>query len=124
MSAANQRTVGQWTPEKVEATRREVLRRAAEDDTFRRRCLENAAAAIKEVSGLEPPASGPRIRFVERVEEAVILLPPLHGELADDDLALVTGGAGDRGFFDKVFGTNASRAQEAAEAGYEAEQLS
>jgi hypothetical protein len=123
MSSANQRTVGQWTPEKVEATRREVLRRASADDAFRRRCLENAAAAIREVSGLEPPATGPRIRFVERVEEVVILLPPLHGELSDEDLELVTGGLEDVGFAGKIFGKISSRAQKAAEAGHRAEQL-
>ena len=95
MSSINQQNVGPWTPAKVDATKKEVLRRAAEDPAFRKRCLESARAVIKEVSGVELPQGAPPMRFVERLDEIVILLPPLAragGELSDEDLQLVTGG--------------------------------
>jgi hypothetical protein len=97
--SATQKTASAWTPEKVEVTRAEVLRRAASDASFRRRCLTDPSGAIKEVSGLELPAGVPPVRFVERMEEMVIVLPPLTAgrtELADEDLALVAGGVGKR----------------------------
>jgi hypothetical protein len=93
MGTSNRRAASPWTPEKVEATRIEILKRAARDASFRQRCLEQPQAAIKEVSGLEPPPGAPRIRFVERLDELVIVLPPLvQTELSDQDLALVSGG--------------------------------
>ena len=84
-----------WTREKVEQTWRTVIGRAARDAAFRRRCLEDPSSAIREASGLELPAGAPRVRFVERRDEIVVLLPPFTGpgpELADEDLALISGG--------------------------------
>jgi hypothetical protein len=95
MSSNSGKSEGAWTPMKVEETRNEVLRRAAKDAAFRQRCLKNPSAAIAEVSGLELPEGAPPVRFVERLEEIVIVLPPLAGtELADRDLELVAGGQG------------------------------
>ena len=93
MSASSQGGKHTWTPKKVEETKNELFRRAAQDASFRRRCLEDPAGAIAEVSGLELPAGAPRLRFVERLEERVIVLPPFRSaELADEDLEMVAGG--------------------------------
>ena len=95
MSSIQQSTAHEWTPAKVEATKIELLRRAAKDHAFRQRCLDDAPAAIKEVSGLDLPEGAPRVRFVERVEEFVIVLPSLKDadkDLSDKDLELIAGG--------------------------------
>ena len=126
MSPTQQRTAHQWTPAKVEATKRELLRRAAEDRPFRQRCLDDAPAAIKEVSGLDLPADGPRIRFVERLEELVIVLPSMtdsDNEVSDEDLELIAGGGGaaDSGKLAKVVGSVSTSAKEARRASISAE---
>jgi hypothetical protein len=70
-----------------------VYQRAAVDAMFRAKCLADARGVIKEVSGVDmPPAA--RFRFVEKIDEAVFVLPPKQtaGELNDADLANVAGG--------------------------------
>jgi hypothetical protein len=78
-----------WTKEKYETTLKQLYQRAATDPAFRKRCLENAAAAIKEISGLELTDS--RVRFVEKLEEQVLVLPALvtGGELNEQQLEMV-----------------------------------
>jgi len=90
-----QKSTNAWTARRIKDVRSKLFRRASADVSFRRRCLENASAAIKEISGLELPEVAPRIRFVDQLEEVTIVLPPLGGgptELAEGDLSLVVGG--------------------------------
>ncbi|MEM6706244.1 MAG: hypothetical protein AAF690_26260 [Acidobacteriota bacterium] len=82
-----------WTPEAVERVQREVLRRASSDSEFRQFCLDNPAGAVKSVSGMEIPENVPTIRFVEKREEMVFVLPPSGDTLSDADLQQISGGA-------------------------------
>jgi hypothetical protein len=66
----------QWTMEAWRKSLREVVRRATTDPHFRKLTLKDAAAAMKEVSGMDLP-SGAHLRFVEKQKETVIKLPPL-----------------------------------------------
>ena len=69
-----------------------VMKRASADAEFRKLCLEDAEAAVREASGIELPA-GVKIQFAEELEEQVFLLPPLgDGELSDEELENVSGG--------------------------------
>jgi hypothetical protein len=72
----------------------QIRARAAHDPKFRQRCLEDAHAVIKEVCGLAPPADGPRVRFSDRMDEQVVLLPSANssGALSEGELAKVVGG--------------------------------
>ena len=77
-----------------------VLVRAAVDWEFRRRLLDDPRAALKESFGLVLPEPF-RIRFVERGDEldALVVLPDFRaggddGQLSEDDLETVHGGAG------------------------------
>jgi hypothetical protein len=72
-----------------------IYQRAATDAAFRRRCLEDARAVFREISGTEAPADF-KIRFVEDRSETLFVLPPFRAgeELADFELADVAGGAG------------------------------
>ena len=81
----------EWTREKWQATLKALYQRAATDAEFRQLCLADAAAAIREVSGLDLPA-GAKVRFVERLEEQVYVLPSGDEELSDDDLERAAGG--------------------------------
>lgn len=74
---------------------REVIERACEDREFRTRLLADPAGAIRHAFGVILPHNY-RIRFMERPREldALIVLPPMgHGELDEDDLEQVAGGA-------------------------------
>lgn len=85
-----------WTKEKVEETLEMLYQRAAIDPEFRRLCLDDAAAALREVGG--PELLDIPVRFVERLEEQVLVLPPLVladelDELDELELERVAGGA-------------------------------
>jgi hypothetical protein len=74
---------------------REVIERASTDREFRTRLLADPAAAIRHAFGVILPHNY-RIRFIERPREldALIVLPEFgHGELDEDDLEQVAGGA-------------------------------
>ena len=81
----------EWTREKWEETLKALYQRAATDEAFRKLCLEDAAAAIKEISGLDLP-EGAKVRFVEKLEEQVLVLPTGDEDLSDDDLEVAAGG--------------------------------
>jgi hypothetical protein len=73
----------------------EIHARAARDPKFRQRCLDDAHGVIREVCGQEPPAEGPRVRFAERMDEQIVLLPPADrrsGELSERELGQVVAG--------------------------------
>jgi hypothetical protein len=82
-----------WTKEKYDETLRQLFQRSATDPAFRKRCLSDAAGAIKEISGLEP---NNKVRFVEKIEEQLLVLPPLvqTGELDEKELDMVAAGKG------------------------------
>lgn len=74
---------------------REVIERASVDREFRVRLLAEPVSAIRHTFGVILPHNF-RIRFMERPAEldALIVLPPVgHGELDEDDLEQVAGGA-------------------------------
>ena len=83
-----------WTREQWEQTLRALYQRAATDAEFRQLCLADASAAIAQISGVALPAES-RVRFVERLEEQVLVLPKPLGEdeeLSDEDLEQAAGG--------------------------------
>lgn len=83
-----------WSEESARVTLQQVLSKAAADGSFRELCLEDAGAAIKEISGRELPP-GYVVRFVDNAgADLTIVLPDLAGsaELSDQDLEAVSGG--------------------------------
>lgn len=86
-----------WTPEEVQKTLEIIKGRITTDEEFRRFCLENPHAAIKELSGKDLP-TGLQVDFSENgevfliIEESAAKLP--DGELSDQELELVSGGLG------------------------------
>ena len=72
---------------------REVIDRASTDREFRARLIADPASAIRHAFGVILPHNY-RIRFMERPREldALIVLPPMHEELDEDDLEQVAGG--------------------------------
>lgn len=87
------------TLQRWQDTLQTVYQRAAVDAMFRAKCLADARAVIKDVSGVDMPP-GARFRFVEKIDETVFVLPPKQtaGELDDDALANVAGGVFNMGF--------------------------
>jgi hypothetical protein len=75
----------------------QILTRATVDLDFRKALLAEPRKAILDALGVRIPASF-RVKFIEREKnvDALIVLPDLQrqdGELADDDLEAVAGGA-------------------------------
>ena len=82
----------------------EVLARAATDTAFRAELLDHPREAIRQGFGIEIPSTF-RMKFIERDPDvdALIVLPDMTtgGELADDALEFVNGGAaGDADAYD------------------------
>jgi hypothetical protein len=76
-----------------------VLQKATTDLAFREQLLTNPRRAIQEAYGVRIPASF-RIKFIERDPDvdALVVLPDYQdpsGQLSDDTLDAVAGGAGD-----------------------------
>lgn len=70
-----------------------LYHRAAHDAEFRSLCLRDARAAIQQLGDFEISVDL-KLRFVEKVDELVIPLPPLAGDhLNLDELDAVAGGA-------------------------------
>jgi len=72
-----------------------VARQSGVDADFRKLALTDPLAALQKVTGMEIPA-GARVRFVEEIDELVVVLPPLQGggqgELSEENLASIQGG--------------------------------
>ncbi len=71
-----------------------VLKKATSDAAFRAKALKDPAATLAE-AGVELLA-GQKIRFVEKIDEIVIALPPAgssDAELGEDVLEKAAGGA-------------------------------
>ena len=74
---------------------REVIERASSDREFRVRLLADPGSAIRHAFGVILPHNY-RIRFIERPRELdalIVLPPPGHVELDEEDLEQVAGGA-------------------------------
>lgn len=72
----------------------EIYRRAGTDADFRQLCIDNPGAAFAAVGNYVLPADV-RLRFIEKPEEIVFVLPPLtatDGSISEEDLDLVAGG--------------------------------
>ncbi len=85
----------EWTQEEIEQVIEKVKELSVKDSAFRKLCLENPNEAIKKAAGKEIPA-GIVIKFIENVgAHMTIVLPdaPASGELSDNDLESVAGGA-------------------------------
>lgn len=70
-----------------------VLKRAASDAEFRKLALSDGAAALREVGGTTQ--DGQTVTFSETETDGATMLPPMmqSGELSDDSLDQVAGGA-------------------------------
>lgn len=83
--------IDEWTAERWEEAIRAVFRRALQDPQFRQLALSDAPAAFAMANGLPPPA-GVRLRFVEQLEEHVLVLPKVvlpQGELSEIDTSRI-----------------------------------
>jgi len=60
----------EWTMEKVQDTLVEVVQRAATDEDFRKKALNDPDAAIQEVAGMPPKETG-KVAFTEDASRAV-----------------------------------------------------
>lgn len=79
----------------IESALKSVLKKSASDAAFRAKAINDPAAALKE-AGVELPA-GQKIKFVEKLDEIVIALPPLaeaDSTLSDETLEQAAGGTG------------------------------
>jgi len=86
-----------WTEEEVQKVVAQIGKKATADQAFRKLCLENPAGAVKEVGGKDLP-QGLKVRFVENEgAHMTFVLPDMvnAGELGEEDLNRVAGGAGE-----------------------------
>ena len=80
-----------WTAERWEAAVRGVFRRALTDPQFRQLALTDPRQAFVAANGVEPPA-GVKLRFVEQLDEHVLVLPKVvvpQGALSEIDVARI-----------------------------------
>lgn len=84
-----------WTSEEVQKTLDIIKERITTDEEYKRFCLKNPHAAIKELSGKNLP-TGLQVDFSENGEALLIIEASAanfpEGELCEQDLELVTGG--------------------------------
>jgi hypothetical protein len=76
-----------------------LIQRSMNDESFRRRLLEDPRAAVEEELGTSLP-EGVRVRAVEETTDTIYLVLPSSsplgegGELSEQDLETVAGGGG------------------------------
>ena len=82
-----------WTKEELGKTLLEVKKKAMQDADFRRLCLADGAAAVKEIAGKELPEDA-KLKFVENDgAHMIIVLPDMaKGDMSEEDLDRVSGG--------------------------------
>lgn len=72
-----------------------VFKKASTDAAFRQLCLSDAAAAVKQATGEDVPASF-KLRFVDNAGASMTIVLPdpqkAGGELKDEELEQVAGG--------------------------------
>lgn len=72
----------------------EVVKMAVEDKEFRRQLLANPKEALKSATGLElPPGTELQVLQEDPTHTYIVLPPETAGELGDDELEAVAGGA-------------------------------
>ena len=84
------------TEEQLRGAIATVAERAAKDQSFREKALKEPVAALNEAGNFDLPPDTP-IRFVDKFEKLVIVLPPFGcdpNEITDEEmLGSVSGGA-------------------------------
>ncbi len=87
-----------WTEEKINQTIIDIKKKAAEDEAYRKLCLDNPSEAIKQVSDTEVPG-GVKINIIENDPDVdhTIILPPKQGANKDFELDQIAGGKGGYG---------------------------
>ncbi len=82
-----------WTEEKINQTIIDIKKKAAEDEAFRKLCLDNPNAAIKQVSGFDVP-EGFKINIIENDPciDHTIILPHEASSLKEEELDQIAGG--------------------------------
>lgn len=86
----------QWTDEVAERVFSDLMKKSTQDPAFRQVCLEDPAAAVKTVSGLDLPPDF-KLRVVENAGASLtVVLPDLVSadELNEQQLEEVAGGGG------------------------------
>ena len=81
----------EWTADTWEEAIRGVFRRALSDPAFRARALADPRAAFEEVAGKPAPANL-KLRFVEALDEHVLVLPKVvqtQGTLSEIDVCRI-----------------------------------
>jgi len=87
-----------WTEEKINHVIADIKKKASEDESFRKLCLDNPSEAIKQISGMEVP-EGVKINMIENEPGVAhtIVLPPEPGAIKDEELDQIAGGRGGGG---------------------------
>jgi len=82
-----------WTEDKINQTITDVKKKASEDESFRKLCMDNPNAAIKQISGMEVP-DGVRINVIENDPgvDHTIILPLSTTEMSSQELENIAGG--------------------------------
>ena len=93
--------------DQIDMAMESVFRRSITDSEFRRLCLSDGNAAIAATAGTGMP-EGLRVRFIENTPgEMTVVLPNRiaeTGEIADSELAEVSGGFGYQDIIDYFWG--------------------
>ena len=99
-----------------------LLKKAADDQAFRRQLVSNPNAAINSAFGVTLPQDVKITVLEESARQVYLVLPAKEGsgELAEEELVGVAGGAelkeaSDSGKAAQLFGISGTRAREAAE---------
>ena len=83
-----------WTEEKFNEMKSQLFEKASTDEDFRNKCIEDAHAAIKEISGMNPPEDV-KVNFISNepgVSNVVLPDPRVSEELSEENLDKVAGG--------------------------------
>jgi hypothetical protein len=82
-----------WTEEKINQVITDIKKRASEDESFRKLCLDNPNEAIKQISGMEVP-EGIKINIIENEPgvDHTIILPSSTTEMSSQELEHIAGG--------------------------------
>jgi len=82
-----------WTEEKINQVIKDIKKKASEDETYRKLCLDKPNEAIKQISGMEVP-EGVKINMIENKPGTAhtIVLPPEPGSIKDEEMDKIAGG--------------------------------
>ena len=82
-----------WTEEKINQTIIDIKKKASEDESFRKLCMDNPNEAIKQVSGMDVP-EGVKINIIENDMgvDHTIILPSDTSDVSKEELDNIAGG--------------------------------